>query len=408
MIRLAAALVLAGAAVAGSAQRTPAPTTTDAPLAFRIDEGRNINAFYRQGPTAAHLLLRAGTDPRILVGFPAGNSGVALWFEKTDRPVTWALDEAPTGRAMADARGRPLRGITAHASVDARELRFRQGLGTSIRVLRDYELLRKAPAEVIVAPGAMPGMHGDGGSVTWARDRRDGAPGYWLQLIGLDGTQVSKDGLRAGPSGRIAVSITAGTGETPLTPLGGSTLLTPAARPDERARNALQFLSYREKYLAGSWRFDTYFGRDTLMSLRLLMPVLQPAAVEAGLSSVLARLAPNGEVAHEEDIGEFAVLRNEKEGRGRVATPIFDYAMVDDDFMLAPVARAWLDGRGRARAAAWLASRDASGTRRGDLFARNFAWVVDRTAAFAADPAYQRLSRHWPVRRPCLIATRRW
>ena len=391
MIRLAAALVLAGAAVAGSAQRTPAPTTTDAPLAFRIDEGRNINAFYRQGPTAAHLLLRAGTDPRILVGFPAGNSGVALWFEKTDRPVTWTLDEAPTGRAMADARGRPLRGITAHASVDARELRFRQGLGTSIRVLRDYELLRKAPAEVIVAPGAMPGMHGGGASVTWARDRRDGAPGYWLQLIGLDGTQVSKDGLRAGPSGRIAVSITAGTGETPLTPLGGSTLLTSAVRPDERARNALQFLSYREKYLAGSWRFDTYFGRDTLMSLRLLMPVLQPAAVEAGLSSVLARLAPNGEVAHEEDIGEFAVLRNEKEGRGRVATPIFDYAMVDDDFMLAPVARAWLDGRGRARAAAWLASRDASGTRRGDLFARNFAWVVDRTAAFAADPAYQRL-----------------
>lgn len=387
MIRLAAAVLLLGASIAGSAQRSPA----DAPLAFRIDEGRNINAFFRQGPVAAHLLLRAGTDPRVLVGFPAGNSGVALWFEKTDRPVTWTLDAAPTARAMADARGRPLHGITARASVDARELRFRQGLGTSIRVLRDYELLRKAPAEVIVAPGAMPGMHGNGGSVTWARDRLDGAPGYWLQLIGLDGTQVTRDGLRAGPSGRIAVSITAGTGETPLAPLGGAALLTPAARPDARARNALQFLSYREKYLAGSWRFDTYFGRDTLMSLRLLMPVLQPAAVEAGLSSVLARLAANGEVAHEEDIGEFAVLRNEKEGRGRVATPIFDYAMVDDDFMLAPVARAWLDGRGRSRAAAWLTSRDASGARRGDLLSRNFAWVVDRTAAFAADPAYQRL-----------------
>ena len=127
------------------------------------------------------------------------------------------------------------------------------------------------------------------------------------------------------------------------------------------------------------------------MSLRLLMPVLQPAAVEAGLSSVLARLAANGEVAHEEDIGEFAVLRNAKEGRGRVPTPIYDYAMVDDDFMLAPVARAWLDGRGRAGAARWLASRDASGARRGDLLARNFAWVVGRTAAFATDPGVERL-----------------
>lgn len=37
----------------------------------------------------------------------------------------------------------------------------------------------------------------------------------------------------------------------------------------------LTFLSYREKYLAGSWRFDTYFGRDTMMSLTLLAPVLQ-------------------------------------------------------------------------------------------------------------------------------------
>jgi hypothetical protein len=38
--------------------------------------------------------------------------------------------------------------------------------------------------------------------------------------------------------------------------------------------------------------------------------------LEGGLTAVLQRLAPNGEVAHEEDIGEFAVLRNAREGRG--------------------------------------------------------------------------------------------
>ncbi|SFP57300.1 hypothetical protein [Sphingomonas rubra] len=386
MIRLAAALLLIGTGVAGSAQR-PA----SAPLAFRIDEGRNINAFFRQGPIAAHLLLRAGTDPRILVGFPAGNSGVALWFEKTARPVTWTLDAPPRVWPAGDARGRPLRGIRASVSVDARELRFRQGLGTSIRILRDYELLRRAPAEVIVAPRLLGGMHGGGASVTWARDRLDGAPGYLLQIIGRGDTVVTESGITAGTSGRISIDVVAQTGETPLTPLAGAALLNDRARDDQRTRNALQFLSYGEKYLAGSWRFDTYFGRDTLMSLRLLMPVLQPAAVEDGLSSVLVRLAANGEVAHEEDIGEFAVLRNAREGRGRTDAPIYDYAMVDDDFMLAPVARAWLLERGRPRAAAFLASRTAGGERRGDLLARNFAWVVGRTAAFAADPGYRRL-----------------
>ncbi|WP_294261850.1 hypothetical protein [uncultured Sphingomonas sp.] len=384
MIRYAAALLMVVTTGAAAPMQ-------QAPLAFQIDEGRNLNAFVRQGPVAAHLLLRSGEEPRILVGFPAGNSGVALWFEKTARPVTWRIDRAPRPDQSADAKGRRLNGIVAHVSVDATELRFRQGLGTSIRVLRDYELLRKAPAEVMAAPSTAPGLHGGGASVTWARDRLDGAPGYFLQLIGIHGTVVTQEGLRAGPSGRISLIVMAATGETPLTPIGGRNLLTDATRPDARAANALQFLSYREKFLAGSWRFDTYFGRDTLMSVRLLMPVLQPAAVEAGIGSVLARLSPGGEVAHEEDIGEFAVLRNAKEGRGPVDTPIYDYAMIDDDFMLPPVAEAWLTGRGAARAASFLSTRAANGERNGDLLARNFAWAVGRTAGFAERPGFVRL-----------------
>ncbi|MES1262909.1 MAG: hypothetical protein ABUL69_01050, partial [Peristeroidobacter soli] len=39
------------------------------PLSFRIEEGQNLNVFTRQGPVAAHLLLRSGTQPRILVAF---------------------------------------------------------------------------------------------------------------------------------------------------------------------------------------------------------------------------------------------------------------------------------------------------------------------------------------------------
>ena len=71
-------------------------------LAFRIDEGRNINSFLREGPVAAHLLLRSGTEPRILVAFPAGNSGVGLWFEKTS--ATGRLDVGLATQASHEAR----------------------------------------------------------------------------------------------------------------------------------------------------------------------------------------------------------------------------------------------------------------------------------------------------------------
>jgi hypothetical protein len=394
MIRLILTTTALSLTVAATAAATaPAASTTPAaapafaaPLAFRIDEGRSINAFYRQGPIAAHLLLRSGDQPRILVAFPAGNSGVGVWFGQTASPVAWSLDEAPQPLTMNDARGRPLRGISAVATLDTDTLKLRQAVLSSIRVLRDYESLGKAPAQVLTPPKL------DHGALVWARDRLDGAPGYRLTLTPLDGARVTSTGL-VGNQGHIRVRITALTGETPLLPLQGKTLLNASARPDSRAQDALSFLAYQQKFLAGSWRFDTYFGRDTLMSLRLLMPVLQPTAVEDGISSVLARLAPDGEVAHEEGIGEFAVLQNEHDGKGRVDTPSYDYGMVDDDFMLAPVAAAWLLERsqGRERAAAFLARTGADGISDGNRLVRNFAWVVERSAAFAAAPKVDNL-----------------
>ena len=52
--------------------------TREAPFHFEVKEGQNLNYFLRDGRTAAHLVLRSGQDPRILVAFPAGNSGVGL------------------------------------------------------------------------------------------------------------------------------------------------------------------------------------------------------------------------------------------------------------------------------------------------------------------------------------------
>ena len=66
---------------------TTARAQDAAPLQFSIPEGRVENAFYQHGSVAAHLLLSSGEAPRVLVAFPAGNSGVGVWFQNASTPV---------------------------------------------------------------------------------------------------------------------------------------------------------------------------------------------------------------------------------------------------------------------------------------------------------------------------------
>lgn len=367
---------------------------TNETLRFTIREGDLLNAFYRQGPIAAHLVLSSGRQPRALVAFPAGNSGVGLWFEPTSAPVEWHLRGEPRGITRRDTQGRTLRGIEAEVETDAPRLVAREAVLGSVRVLRDYQVLGTRPDAVATEPQVK------SRSLRWARPRLDGAPGYALSVEVLAGGIARESDKKQNRSITITASrnrplrlrITALTGETPLTPLPSSQLLTEAAANDTRSRDALAFLSYKEKFLGGSWRFDTYFGRDTLMSMRLLLPVLAPEAAEAGLGAVLERLNADGEVAHEEDIGEFAVLRHRQEG-GTGDAPVYDYNMIDDDFMLAPVAVAYLldHPQGRARAAAFLSRKTGAGERFGDALARNFAWVTAAAAPFAREQKASRL-----------------
>ena len=361
-------------------------------LKFAVREGLNLNSFVRSGKVAAHLLLRSGANPRVIVAFPAGNSGVGLWFAHLPQDANWDLPASPEPVVLPDPSGRSLYGLRFEARISTPELQIERAILSSVRVLRDYQSLGKLPDLVVTAPQ----IHGQ--SVSWARDRLDGAAGYLLNVEIVDGV-LQESRIRAGADGRIALRITAASGETPLTPLAGSQLLDSTAAADSAARNTLTFLSYQEKFLAGSWRFNTYFGRDTLMSVRLLMPALNAPAVEAGLSAVLARLSPLGEVAHEEDIGEFAILDHLRTDGTRSDAPVYDYKMIDGNFILAPVARAWLleDARARPRAPAFLAGSDGryggQARRRGEDLVANLRFVCRAAVAFARDPQFANLIR---------------
>ena len=383
VMRSASAIVIASWLLGAATAAAPQPA--EPRLDFQVQEGLNINHFLREGNVAAHLLLRSGTDPRILIAFPAGDSGVGLWFVHHPGGASWTLRGRPRAIHDSDGSGRVLYGISADATLEGQDLQIRQAVLSSIRVLRDYQLLGTVPSAVATAPTVQ------GHTLSWSRDRLDGAAGYRLVLEVTHG-QLRDGHIRAGPDGKIGLRITGLTGETPLTPLVGRELLHDSAGSDAAARDTLTFLAYREKLLAGSWRFDTYFGRDTLMAVRLLMPVLSATAVEAGLSSVLARLSVQGEVAHEEDIGERAVLDHLKSDGSRSAAPVFDYKMIDGDYLLAPVASAWLvhDERARPRAAAFLAAAVGDLSERrgtcGAALVDNLRFVLQSASAFAADP----------------------
>lgn len=358
-------------------------------LAFQVREGRIFNYFLREGPDAAHLVLRSGPRPRILIAFPAGNSGVGLWFAPQSGNAVWRLRGEPRAVDDRDGKGRALHGISATVTLADPQLAIREAVLSNVRVLRDYEALGTLPNGIAVAPSI------SGRSITWSRDRLDGAAGYRLQIEVLDG-RVSGRRILAGADGLIGLRITGLTGEIPLVPLTGHDLLRNASAGDPGAQETLTFLAYREKLLAGSWRFDTYFGRDTLMSLRLLMPVLSPAAVQDALDSVLSRLSSQGEVAHEEDIGEQAVLDHLQADGSRSAAPVYDYKMIDEDYLLAPVAAAWLLRPGaQARAATFLAAPvggplERRGAR-GAALVKNLRYVVQSAEAFSRAPGVTHL-----------------
>lgn len=360
-----------------------------AELDFAIDSPFALNHFYRDGDVAAHINARSGTRPRVLVAFPAGNSGAGIWFTEGETPVKWSITKPATARHKQTPAG-VRRGISFEIECACAALDVRDAMVGNVRSLREFERTGSMP-EILRTRLS---VHGN--TLGWQRPRLDGAAGYALSLTVRDGRVVSENGhvrLRAADGQQLKMSVEALTGDVPLKPLPAASLLNANAAGDEQLRDVLTFLSYEDKFLAGSWRFNTYFGRDTLMSLMLLYPALRPDAVETGIRSVLERLNESGEVAHEEDIGEFAILDHLAKGEPANAAPVFDYKMVDDDFMLLPLVARYVDDSavGEARARAFLDTRMADGSTVRDHLRRNVDFVVSRAAVFASEPQFRNL-----------------
>jgi hypothetical protein len=360
--------------------RAPASLRDPETLAFAIDDGPTHDAFFRRGAVAAHLVLGSGEAPRIVVAFPAGNTGAGVWFEPLRAPA--ALTQASAIVPVECGGG--LRGVRVTLACEAPELVVRGAVLGSVRALRRFGRTGELPEAFRAGVEAGPPL-------VFSRTTIDGRRRIVLEIAPEGDTAARADGdrvaLRA-PGGPLRFTITALADDPPLTPIATRDLLLPGAADDARSRAALAFLAYEEKLCAGSWRFLTYFGRDTLLTLKLLAPVLAPAAMEAGLGSVLDRLSARGDVAHEEAIGEEAAVQHLAAG-GRLADlrePVLDHGMIDDDFLLAPVAADYLAGVEPERARAFLARRTPAGETYAAALAKNLGLVMRRAQPFAETP----------------------
>ena len=351
-------------------------------LRFSVAEGQSSNHFIRQNGISAHLNLRANPTPRLIVAFPGGNSGAALFFEQKAGGPVWGSVTNMRTIELTDERGRTLYGMQADIDIEADTMSLLEADVGSIRFLRKAVDYRTLP------PRAEPELRIDGKRVHIARERPDGRSSYIMDVEVLVGDLQTADGLgfTADNEGTLKIRFAALSGDPLEAPVAADRLLAKGRGNNAGLENALAFLTYESKMLAGSWRFLTYFGRDTLLSIQLLMPILTPDAAEIGLGSVLERINDDGEVAHEEDIGELAVYRNMAAHGRATAEPIYNYDMVDDNLLLAPALNSYIETFGADRAASFLDGRTYTSEPLLSQLTRNLRLVVEQAEAFAAEP----------------------
>ena len=383
----------------------------DRPLVFDRTEGNIRHRFFRHGQVAAHVALTSGTTPRIVVAFPAGNRGILLAgaVHETAVEIDFAGPIVPL-----DPETDGIRGVLVPITADAPEVRFGRAVLGNIRTIRDVGYGVLPPARLSRYAMVVTGPAHDR-ALAIERGDLDNRHVHALGVEPREGSDVAIDHdgtivLRAGPDGTVRADLIATCDETPLTAIPTTRLLraravagggdVPATAGTARDLESLAFLSYREKLLAGSWQYLTYFGRDTLLALCLLAPVASADLFEAGLGAVLDRLAPDGGVAHEETLGEYALLDRERRRRrsrragtatpeGLVrdwgtgpAAPVLDDKMADDDFLLAPVLATYvLEVASPDRASSFLGS---NGGRFLEAVRTNLAMVADRARPYAA------------------------
>ncbi|MES2856063.1 MAG: hypothetical protein V4692_09375 [Bdellovibrionota bacterium] len=273
--------VIAGGEVA-------AASSTD--VAFSTKSDRLEEHTIRKGNSAAHIYLDSGLalgadsakKPYLFMAFPAGNSGVALWFKSKNETVNFEA----IGQATAATRENGLNGAEIEIKTGVKSLVIDASILGSMRFIRDRELGIKAPAEVDVKDITL-----IDGKLFFKRKSLNGKASYLIEIEASPGTLIVRTGSTYKLVSETEVQFKLGgfTSETPLTPIPLEEIFEEEVlrtmNPEQLM--AFSFLLYEEKLMAGAPRYHSKFGRDAIYSLRVLMNVMKPAAIEKILNSTI-------------------------------------------------------------------------------------------------------------------------
>ncbi|TBU38411.1 hypothetical protein BD309DRAFT_1022886 [Dichomitus squalens] len=425
------ALLQACHAIAGQT----AANTSNPSLTFKVASGGNDNYFLRDNVTSAQLLLTSenstSAERRLVVASPAGNSGALVYFSPSDAETTGKNSTAALGVSLVDGSFKSATtdysnvGVRADLAFDANATLGVTIIG-AVRAMRDYvegggvmhEIFNYTLAEYNHTSVRLHRQWINTTSPT-SSDYKSAdlyltAPaGSSAQLSVTPGNtwtpptvNIIVPSTSEGQNTTSILRVTMVTNETSLTGLDVQALFLPqnGTNATQALETALQgladgtnaaaqqvsFLTYADKFTAGGWRFLTYFGRDSMIALRLLMPTLTSEAIESALGAVIERANSTGALCHEETIGDYASFVNIGNGHPELGNqPFYDYKMVDTDLLLLPaISHYFLELPAGQRRAAQFFSKNASlqtGTY-ADILNRTIHYNLQRATPFSQSP----------------------
>jgi hypothetical protein len=314
------------------------------------------NYFYSDCNTDAQVVVTSPLPdsnltiigPRLIVAWPAGNSGICAFFQPQDGPNgTLAIEvvNSTIGSPLAvvdvedGSSGDPFVGVQGVVSFNSSATLTVAILG-SVRTIRDFT----------EGPSLLYPRIQEANNVSQYNET-----GVLISRLWLDNVTVSNFSMVPYGNENSTISIDNGTASfgagfyrfsasfnyPQLTQLTPQEVLNNASQSlimqQAEQTTSLSFLSYTDKLLAGAWRFLTYFGRDSMIAALLLEPVLSTgnaSATEAVIGAVLERInRTDGSVCHEETLGDYATWLHLQDNETSTA-PIFTYPMIDTDFYL--------------------------------------------------------------------------
>ncbi|CAE7014014.1 hypothetical protein P3342_003871 [Pyrenophora teres f. teres] len=329
------------------------PTTacSEAASTLHLKDGPYDNHFYSDCHTSVHVIVTSplansnltAITPRLLIAWPAGNSG-AMTFFAPENGEAGSLSMKLEG---ADDNGQVLQALNAadHVGISGR-ITFNSSAILTVPVLGSIRSIRDLTEGGKISQDFQNSFKFDlqDGRASINRTWFDGVTTTTLKFSPLNGTQaiiLNRDAEFPLTFGAGTYSFEASFNYPQLEQLSPVNALDSTAseliRENPDQTTSLSFLSYSDKLLAGTWRFLTYFGRDSMLTLLLMQPVLSEASIEAVIGAVVERInRTDGTVCHEEVLGDYSHWLNLKIGINSSA-PSCDYKMIDTDFFL-PIA----------------------------------------------------------------------